>query len=450
MVRLRGTQRVNERGHLEVGGVDTCELAQRFGTPLYVMDEALIRQRMREYVKEFGRRWPRGVNVAFAGKAFLCTAMCKIAEQEGLWLDLSSGGELYTAIKAGFPMEKVYLHGNCKTPEELEMALESGVGRVVVDNFDELEMIGRMASERGVKVDIMLRVTPGVEAHTHEYILTGHLDTKFGFQIYAGQAMEAIRRALEGEHLHLVGLHCHIGSQLLSLGAFEAAVKAMVGLMRSAKEEFGWEAEELNLGGGLGIPYLSSEDAPSVADLAEVITGALERELSRNGLKRPVLALEPGRSIVGEAGLTLYRVWAVKTIPNVRTYVMVDGGMSDNPRVQLYGAKYEAIVANKASKEPVRAVAIAGKHCERDILIEEVLLPEVEPGDIIAVPCTGAYHYSMSSNYNRYPRPAVVLVFKGRAEVIVERETYEDLVAKDRLPERLREEAAGEVRGCVL
>lgn len=444
MVRLRGTQRINEHGHLEIGGVDACELADRFGTPLYVVDEALVRQKMREYVEEFGRRWPEGVNVAFAGKAFLCTAICKIAEQEGLWLDLSSGGELYTALVAGFPAERVYLHGNCKTLEEVEMAIESGVGRIVVDNFDELGMVERLASERNVRVDIMLRITPGVEAHTHELILTGHLDTKFGFHIYAGQAMEAIREALSKPHLNLVGLHCHIGSQLLSLGAFEVAVEAMAGLMRRAKEEFGWEARELNLGGGLGIPYLSSEDAPSIAELAEVITRALRREISRNGLRPPVLALEPGRSIVGEAGTTLYRVWAVKAVPNVRTYVMVDGGMSDNPRVQLYGAKYEALVANKADREPVRAVAIAGKHCERDILIEEVLLPEVEVGDIIAIPCTGAYHYSMASNYNRYPRPAVVLVCDGEADVIVERETYEDLIAKDRLPERLLERRGAE------
>lgn len=444
MLRLRGTQRVNERGHLEVGGVDACELAERFGTPLYVMDEALIRQRMREYIKEFGRRWPEGVNVAFAGKAFLCTAMCKVAEQEGLWLDLSSGGELYTAMVAQFPLKRIYFHGNCKTAEEVEKAMDNGVGRLVVDNFDELEMVEEIASGRRAEVDIMLRITPGVEAHTHEFILTGHLDTKFGFHIYGGQAMEAIKKGLEEPHLNLVGLHCHVGSQLFALGAFEATVGAMVSLMGKARDEFGWEPQELNLGGGLGIPYLSSEDAPSVAKLAEVTTSALEREISRKGLRRPVLALEPGRSIVGEAGLTLYRVWAVKRVPNVRTYVMVDGGMSDNPRVQLYGAKYEALVANKAAEEPTRAVAIAGKHCERDILIEETLLPEVEPGDIIAVPCTGAYHYSMASNYNRYPRAAVVLVYEGQAEVIVERETYDDLVAKDRLPERLvkREEVA--------
>lgn len=439
---LLGTQRINERGHLEVGGCDTVELAQRFGTPLYVLDEATFRQNLREYRRAFAQRYPYN-EIAYAGKALLCMAVARIVAQEGYDLDVASAGELYTALKAGFPTEKIVFHGNNKSLQELEMAVQHDVGRIVVDNLLEIEMLERVAAQAGKQVTVLIRVTPGIDPHTHRFIRTGQADTKFGLNIRNGYALEGVRRALESPHLRVKGIHCHVGSQLLETEAQERAVKIMVDFMHTLRKQLGYVVEELNIGGGLGIRYIESHQPPTFDEYAERIVQVLTQQLERRNLPYPVLLQEPGRAIVGEAGLTLYTVGAIKEVPihqppGTRIYVAVDGGMSDNPRPQLYDAVYTAIVANKANQPANTVVTIAGKHCETDILIRNVAIAPPETGDILAVPSTGAYNYAMSSNYNRFPRPAMVLVHEGRAEVIVERETLDDLLAHDRIPERLQ------------
>jgi diaminopimelate decarboxylase len=442
---LLGTQRINEAGHLEIGGCDCVELAEEFGTPLYVLDEKYIRENCRRYLnalKEFYRKESR---VVYAGKAFLTLGMCKLIEQEGLWLDVSSGGELYTALRADFPPQRILLHGNNKSLEELALALDNDVERIVVDNLYELQLLNKLCIEKKKKAKILLRITPGIDPHTHRFIDTGQVDTKFGLNLKNGQAMEGIKMALEMEGVELLGLHCHIGSQLLRIGPLLRAAMVMVDFLREIKEETGVELKELDVGGGLGIKYLSSHNPPMIEEFVERLSKTIEKEIKRNGLSLPILLLEPGRSIIGEAGITLYRVGAIKEVTFSqkgrvlkRIYAMIDGGMSDNPRPQLYNAKYEAIVANKASLTPRINYAIAGKHCETDVLIWDVLLPPLEPGDILAVQSTGAYNYSMASNYNRFPRPAVVLVREGKADLLVRRETYEDLIKADLIPPHLK------------
>ncbi len=435
MRMLLGTQMVNKQGHLEIGGVDTVELAREFGTPLYVMDETHIRRMCREYVSCL-KRYHRGpIEVVFAGKAFLCLAMCKIVEQEGLSLDVSSAGELYTALKADFPPERIHLHGNNKSDEELTMALDAGVGRIIIDSLQEIEQIERLANGRAV--DVLLRLTPGIKAKTHSYIQTAQLDVKFGLGIGSSQAREGVARILQSDILRLRGFHCHIGSQLFGLDCYRETVRVMFDFMAEMHERTGYVAEQLNLGGGLGVRYVVDDHPPTVDEFCAAVGQAVEENAARVGYELPQLLLEPGRSIVGEAGVTLYTAGVVKEIPGVRTYVSVDGGMSDNPRPALYQAEYEIIVANKASWEPSTIVTIAGKHCETDVLITDVMAPPIEPGDIIAVQTTGAYTYSMASNYNRLPRPGVVLVGDGRAELIVRRETLDDVIAHDVIPERL-------------
>lgn len=432
-----GTQRVNERGHLEVGGCDCVELARTHGTPLYVLDEALIRQHCRRYRDGFGAHYPAQVNVAYAGKALLTQAICKLVACEGMWLDVASAGELHTALTAGFPPERILLHGNYKSEAELRMALEAGVHEIVIDNFGEIEAIGSLAEQRGQPARVAVRVAPGINVHTHTYVQTGQLDSKFGIGVNGGLAMSALRQAAEHPHLDLLGIHCHIGSQIFGIESYERAAEIMLDLMAEAAQE-GLDLRELNLGGGLGARH-TREDAPaSIEHLAEVVCGALVDGLAERGLEPPVLALEPGRSIVDEAGLTLYTIGVVKEIPDVRTYVSVDGGLSDNPRPALYQADYEAVVANKANGNPTRRVRVSGKHCETDTLIQDVALHDPQPGDLLAVFSTGAYNYAMASNYNRFPRPAVVLVHEGQADLIVERETLDELVSHDRVPERLR------------
>jgi diaminopimelate decarboxylase len=433
---LLGTQTINEAGHLEVGGCDTVELARRFGTPLYVMDEACVRDVCRAYRGAFEKRFRESL-IVFAGKAFITLAMCRIADQEGLGLDVSSGGELHTGLQARFPPERIVLHGNNKSVAELEMALDTRVGRIVVDSAVEIDLLQRLAQARDVVADVLLRVTPGIEAHTHHYIQTGQVDSKFGLSIGARQALPAVEHVLASPNLRLSGLHCHIGSQLLDLKPFAICTGMMVDFMREVREATGHVVAELDLGGGLGTRYRETDHPPSVDDYAETISAALREQCERHGLPEPKIMAEPGRSIVGEAGLTLYTVGVVKDIPGVRTYVSVDGGMSDNPRPALYQAEYEAIVANKAASPPNCTVTISGKHCETDTLITDVEAPELAVGDIVAVQTTGAYNYSMASNYNRLPRPAVVLVHDGAAEVVVERETLDDLVSHDRIPPHL-------------
>lgn len=435
-MELRGTARLNSRNHLELGGCDAVELARRFGTPLYVLDEALIRQRCREYREAFVK--PDGGLVLYAGKTFLTMGMARLLEEEGLGLDVVSGGELYTALAAGFPAERIYFNGNNKAPHELEEALRSHLGGIIVDNLSELELLEELTAELGLETDVLLRIAPGVQAHTHEYIQTGQVDSKFGFPLPGGIALEGVRRAVASRRLRLRGYHCHIGSQILALDSYRAAARVMLDFAAEAHRATGFVPELLDLGGGLGARYTGDDDPPSVADLAETLRRAVAEAAAAHGLPVPRLIVEPGRSIVGEAGTTLYTVGAVKDIPGVRRYVAVDGGMTDNPRVALYQAVYEVLVANRAGDAPSEEASIAGKCCESgDMLVWDAQLPPVQRGDILAVFTTGAYNYSMASNYNRLPRPAVVLVGGGRARLLVARETYADLVRLDLIPEDL-------------
>ncbi|MCL4439517.1 MAG: diaminopimelate decarboxylase [Firmicutes bacterium] len=435
-MRLQGTMRVNDKNHLEIGGCDTVDLVREFGTPLYVIDETMFRQNCRAYYRAFTEE--HGVEVIYASKTLSNLAICTIVQQEGLGLDVVSGGELYTAAKARFPMERIYFHGNNKSPEELRLALEYKVGRIMVDNLYELELLNAIAGELGAQAKIMLRLSPGVEAHTHEYIKTGQIDSKFGLAIENGMAMSGVKRALELPNIVLKGFHCHIGSQIFELQSYAHAAEVMMTFVNVVYRETGYAAEELNLGGGLGIYYCQGDQPRPVKEYADIMIGAVKAKAAEFDLPVPKVIVEPGRSISGPAGSTLYTVGAIKDIPGIRKYVSVDGGMGDNPRPALYQSKYEACVANRMNEEPAEKVSIAGKCCESgDMLIWDIELPQLQPGDILAVSCTGAYNYSMSMNYNRLPRPAMVLLNNGRADLIVRREDYADLIRNDVTPERL-------------
>ena len=432
-----GTQRVNERGHLEIAGCDAIDLANDFGTPLYVMDEPCIREKCRSLRAAYEKRYPNSL-MLFAAKSFVNLAIVRIMDEEGMGLDLSSGGEVYTALRAGFPMERAYLHGNNKAAWELELAVKSGIGRIVLDNEREMRLLQQIAAASGQVQDVMLRVTPGIKPQTHSFIQTGQIDSKFGLGMGTGCAMRGLATAMAQPNLNVVGLHCHIGSNIMGLDSFEMAARMMVRFAAQAHEELGLVTAELNLGGGVGVRYQQDDQPPSPEAYAEAVVTGLHDEIAKYNLPHPKLLQEPGRSIVGEAGTTLYTIGTIKDVPEVRRYVSVDGGMSDNPRPALYDAKYSAMVANKPLDPPVQKVTIAGKHCECDNLIFGLLLPVVEPGDVLAVQTTGAYNYSMASNYNRFTRPAVVLVNDGHADIIVERETLDDVISHDRIPERLR------------
>lgn len=435
---LHGTSTINRQGHLEIGGCDTVDLAGKFGTPLYVMDETLIRKRCREFVEAF-RASGLPFQVAYASKAFCVMAMCRIVEEEGMSLDVVSDGELYTALKAGFPPQRIHFHGNNKTPQELEMAIDAGIGCFVVDNFVELHMLNAIAGEKRHKANILLRITPGVDAHTHEYISTGQTDSKFGFDLQNGSAKEAVREAIALPNIELLGVHSHIGSQIFEVGGFKLAVEKMTRFAVQMRDEFGVIFSVLNLGGGFGIRYVDGDTPLPVAEYVQAITETVRDEFGKHGYPLPEIWTEPGRSIVGDAGTTLYTVGTYKDIPGVRKYVAVDGGMTDNPRPALYQAEYEAMLANRGNEENEEVVSIAGKCCESgDMLIWDVSLPQVRTGDLLAVACTGAYNYAMASNYNRLRRPAVVFVKDGQADVVVERETYDDLVQNDVVPARMK------------
>lgn len=436
-VQLFGTARVNARGHLEIGGCDSVDLAREFGTPLYVFDEDLIRSNCRQYRQGFEAHYP-SARAAYAAKAFITTAMAALAAEEGMDLDVVSGGEIFTALRGGFPAERMLFHGNNKSPEEIAFGLDSGVGRFVVDNLYELDLLEEAAARRRMRARILLRVTPGIEAHTHEYIQTGQVDSKFGLVLENGQAMAAVRQALSLRHVELLGVHCHIGSQVFELEPFAETARVMVRFLDQIRRETGVTLTELDLGGGLGVHYVSQDDPPTIPDMTRLASGAVRQAAEELDYPLPTLLVEPGRSIVAEAGTTLYTVGVIKDIPGIRTYLAVDGGMGDNPRPALYGAVYQAAVANRMRQNPTSAVAVAGKCCESgDVLIHEIGLADPQPGDILAVTTTGAYNYSMASNYNRLPRPAAVFVRAGRADLVVRRETYEDLVALDVLPRRL-------------
>lgn len=423
---------VNEIGHLTIGGRDAVELAQTFGTPLYVMDEDEIRRACRSYRNSVGAYYGGRGMVAYASKAFSCKEMCRIAAEEGLGLDVVSGAELYTALSASFPAEKILFHGNNKTAEELAYAVDSGVGRIVVDNIFELGVLNRIAAGAGKKVRIQFRIKPGVDAHTHDFVVTGSIDSKFGFALETGEAFEAVRAALGMEHLELAGIHCHIGSQIFDLAPFEAAARVMLGLMAKVRDELGYQMEELNLGGGFGIRYIPSHDPVEYDRYMQAVSKVVKAFCAEHKMPTPFVILEPGRSIVGSAGVTLYRIGGIKEIPGIRTYVSVDGGMADNPRYALYGSEYDMLVADRAGEPKNKVYTIAGRCCESgDLLGQGVPLQEPRVGETLAVLATGAYNYAMSSNYNRLPKPAVVLVRGEEARVIVRRETYEDVVRND-------------------
>lgn len=429
-----GTLRGNKRGHLEIGGCDAVELAKIYGTPLYVFDEEAVRGRCREYREAFAAVYP-DYHILYACKAFSTMGMCRLMEMEGLGLDVASGGELYTALAANYPPEDIYFHGNNKSIEELNLALSAGVGQIVVDNPYEMETLAQLAEGRDTHVDILLRLTPGVEAHTHAYIQTGQLDSKFGITMHDDSAIRAVQRALEIPVLNLKGIHCHIGSQVYNLESFVLAARLMVDFMQEVRQVTGHTLAELNLGGGLGIAYMPGDQPPPVSEYARLVAETVKERCQGVNLPLPRLLVEPGRSVVGEAAVALYRVGTVKEIPGVHTYASVDGGMADNPRPALYQASYHALVANKVHSEPEGTYTIAGKACESgDILIRDIQLPNLVPGDVVAVLSSGAYHYAMASNYNRLPRPAIIMASSGKAEVIVRRESLSDLVRYDRIP----------------
>lgn len=422
------TAEVGADHHLRIGGCDTVELAERFGTPLYVYDEETIRTRCREYRGAIESVYPDAL-VLYASKAFSSPMLLQLVQQEGLGLDVVSGGELYTALSVGFPVEKVYFHGNNKTPDELEMALEHGVGRVVVDSFYELELLDALARRHRTRQPILLRLSPGVEAHTHDFRKTGILDSKFGFPISTGQAEEAVTRARWSERLELLGYHCHIGSQIFELEPYVEATEVCFAFAAQMRREHGVEVREYSPGGGWGVAYTAEDDPWPIGEIVSQVGHALEQQAARHDLGSPRMVIEPGRSIVAQAGLALYRVGAIKRIPGVRTYVSVDGGMADNIRPAIYGAAYDALIANRADAERGEPVTIAGKYCESgDLLIKDIALPPPESGDILAIPTSGAYNLAMSSNYNQALKPAVVLVQAGQARLMRRRQTFEDLL----------------------
>lgn len=430
-MHLYGTCKVNAKGHLEIGGCDTVEIVEKYGTPVYVYDVALIRERARGFKQTFEQLGVKA-QVAYASKAFSTIAILEVMKEEGLSLDVVSGGELYTAIKANYPVEKIHFHGNNKSIEELEMALDYNVGCIVVDNFYELELLHHLCEEKKVKTQILLRVTPGIEAHTHDYILTGQEDSKFGFDLGNGQAEEALLYANQSNYIELLGLHCHIGSQIFETTGFLLAARKILDKMSDWKNKYSFDPQVLNLGGGFGIRYTEEDEPLEPKEYVAEMIKEVKKETERLHIRMPEIWIEPGRSLVGDAGTTLYTIGSRKDVPNVRKYIAVDGGMSDNLRPALYDAKYEAILANKADVPTEEIVSVAGKCCESgDMLIWDLPLPQSEAKDIMAVFCTGAYGYSMANNYNRIPRPPVVFVESGESKLVVQRETYENIVQLD-------------------
>jgi diaminopimelate decarboxylase len=422
---------VNKQSHLVIGGCDVVDLANEFGTPLYLFDEFALRHKCYEFKEEFGKYYPDTL-VIYASKAFLNRALALMFKEEGLGLDVVSGGELSIAHSVDFPLDKVYFHGNNKTAEELDLALDWGVGRIVVDNFYELELLNRLARKRGINQNILLRLNPGVDPHTHQYTTTGTIESKFGFPLATGQAEEAVKQALSASNLDLLGLHFHLGSPVSEVQPYELAMELVLRFAREMGKKFDFDLGELDIGGGFAIPYTLDSVVPTIAEYARALTGKLSSLVSELGLSRPRLVVEPGRAIVGQAGVALYKVGAIKEIPSIKKYVCVDGGISDNIRPALYGAKYEALVANKVLESEGNMVTIAGKLCESgDILVKDINLAMVRPGDIIAIPVSGAYSIPMASNYNAVPRPAIVMVKEGRARPIRRRETYQDLMSLD-------------------
>lgn len=423
---------INSAGHLTIGGLDTVELAKEFGTPAYIIDEDVVRERCRTYKNAVQKHFGEQSYPLYASKALCFAQMYKIAAEEGLGIDCVSGGELYTAKAAGFPAERIFFHGNNKTDRDIRDAMDMGVGTFVVDNHDELMAVNELAGERGHVQRILLRISPGIDPHTHRAIQTGSVDSKFGSAIETGQALAIVKEAIALPNIRLAGLHCHIGSQIFDVDPFADAADIMVRFIASIKEICGYEIEELNLGGGLGVPYTEYDrtidyDA-AIRDIGAVVT----ENCQKTGIRMPRIILEPGRSLVAAAGITLYTVGAVKEIPGFKNYISVDGGMPDNPRYALYQSQYTALIANRASEPRDYRATVAGRCCESgDLIGENMEIQHAARGDILAVLTTGAYNYSMASNYNRIPRPPVILIRDGKARVAVRRETYEDLIRLD-------------------
>ena len=422
----------NDQGHLMIGGVDALKLAENFGTPLVVYDVAQIRKQFNALKQAFVAGQV-DYAISYASKAFTSIAIYQVINELGGHIDVVSGGELYTALKAGFPTEKISFHGNNKTKDELLMAVENNVGVIILDNFHEIELLKQVLHETNKKVQVMLRITPGVSAHTHEYDQTGQEDSKFGFDVRSGQAEKAFLQVKAEEQMELIGLHAHIGSQILETEGFNLEVEKLMQLVHEWKQKYDYQPQVLNLGGGFGIRYTAKDRVIGLGTFVEQIIASVRTLAEQYQLNVPAIWVEPGRSIVGEAGYSLYTVGSRKDVPGLTPYVTVDGGMGDNIRPALYQAEYEALVAKRPAAEPVEKVHLAGRYCESgDILIDQACLPKTKPGDVIAVLATGAYGYSMASNYNRVPRPAVVFAENGRAQEVVTRETYDDLIKNDR------------------
>ena len=431
---------VNSSDHLEIGGCDVVDLVRQYGSPLYILDEVSLRTACQQYRDAFANHYQGQSQVLYASKAWSCLAVCAIVGSEGLGIDVVSAGEILTALRAGVSPSLIYFHGNNKSADELSYALESGC-TIVVDNWHELQTLDLLAKEQSLAVSfiaprIMLRLTPGIECHTHEYIQTGHIDSKFGFD---PNEIEAVFAFVCASSLNCIGIHAHIGSQIFELQPHQDIGGVMVQWFKLAIEKYDLKFSELNIGGGLGIRYVESDDPPSIEDWVQTVSAGVTDAFIASGLPLPKLLCEPGRSLVGSTCVTAYTIGGSKTVPDIRTYITVDGGMSDNPRPITYQSKYRAVVANHMSASLSQTVTIAGKHCESgDILIKDIQLPETKSGDILVVFGTGAYNYSMASNYNRLPKPAAVVVGTGESSLIIKRETREDLLRQDCLPERLR------------
>lgn len=430
------TTKINDDGNLEIGGCDLVKLAEKYGTPLYVLDEATIRKICRDYKDAF-KGYPK-VNMMYASKALCSSATSALIESEGFGFDVVSSGEIFTVYKSGANMSKVLFNGNNKSYDELSLAIELGVGRISVDNFFELSLLNEIAKSHKKIVNILLRITPGIECHTHEYIQTGHLDSKFGFDLtQIDDAVELIVNDYTNLKLH--GLHAHIGSQIFEKSIYGDEIEILVKEIARLDEKFGLKLDEINIGGGLGVKYVEADYPPSTYEVAEIVIKRLYECIEKYKIDAPTLFIEPGRSIISTSGVTLYTLGSSKQVPKAKTYFAVDGGMADNARPSMYQAEYDAQIANKPDYELAQTVTVAGRFCESgDILIKNIKLPEIEEGDILCVYNTGAYNYSMASNYNRVQKPAMVLVNNSQSDIIIKRESLEDLIAHDIIPDRLK------------
>ena len=424
------TNQINQAGHLTIGGVDSLKLAKEYGTPLVVYDVSQIRNQIRAFKKVFEEEQVNYA-VSYASKAFASIAMYQVANEEGAYTDVVSAGELYTAMKANFPMERVSFHGNNKSKEELEMAVKNHVGKIMIDNFYEIDLLSQVLEEQDSEINVMLRITPGISAHTHEYDQTGQVDSKFGFDLKSGQADKALQEVLKNQRMHMLGIHAHIGSQIFELNGFEMAAAKLVDVAASWRKNYDYTAQIINVGGGFGIKYVQEDHPLKPEEFVKAIVKTIKDEATKHNFPIPEIDIEPGRSIVGPAGYNLYKVGSMKEIPGLVPYVAVDGGMGDNIRPALYQAKYETVLANDPQRKASQEFHVAGKYCESGDILADAKLPSLKAGDILAMLDTGAYGYSMASNYNRNPRPAVVFAEKGTAQVVIKRETYDDLIHLD-------------------